>query len=224
MDTWTFCCDCTYKLWLQISRYDFDLPQEQYISDDKQEDVRNWVITMSMDQQIDQSLSTRSCDHCGSDIYEASLICKSCKVSWELHNPNAWYLEHNSTHIQSLLHITRVACMNLHIVSMILSTPYFDAFVSSNPLSSVTIAVYSWESAWLIDVCALAAIMGGMCRNWIPNSIGKESMQSRQPRGCRLHWWLEQMGVNVSHMSSNWHTSNLTASAFTKLITALKNS
>lgn len=77
---------CAHEVNLHVSRYDFDLPQEQYISEEKQEEVRNWVITVSMDQQVDQSLSTRCCDQCGSDIYEASLICKSCKVPCYLQN------------------------------------------------------------------------------------------------------------------------------------------
>ncbi|GMH45662.1 hypothetical protein BSKO_13619 [Bryopsis sp. KO-2023] len=63
--------------------YDFELPEKDYVPEDQREEVRDWVLTISMDQQVDQTLSTRPCDRCGSDIYEASLVCQNCKVAWE---------------------------------------------------------------------------------------------------------------------------------------------
>lgn len=36
-----------------------------------------------MDQQVEQSLATRPCEHCGVDTYEASLTCHSCQAHWD---------------------------------------------------------------------------------------------------------------------------------------------
>lgn len=36
-----------------------------------------------MDQQVEQSLSSRPCEHCGVDTYEANLTCHSCKAQWQ---------------------------------------------------------------------------------------------------------------------------------------------
>lgn len=36
-----------------------------------------------MDQQVEQVLSTRRCDQCGTATYEANLTCHSCKVKLE---------------------------------------------------------------------------------------------------------------------------------------------
>ncbi len=36
-----------------------------------------------MDQSIEQSLSLRPCEQCGTDTYEANLTCHSCKCKWE---------------------------------------------------------------------------------------------------------------------------------------------
>lgn len=45
--------------------------------------ARNFVLELSMDQQVEQVLGTRTCEHCGIDTYEASLTCHSCKHKWE---------------------------------------------------------------------------------------------------------------------------------------------
>jgi hypothetical protein len=45
--------------------------------------ARNYVLEVSMDQQVEQSLSTRPCEHCGVDTYEANLTCHACQAHWE---------------------------------------------------------------------------------------------------------------------------------------------
>jgi hypothetical protein len=45
--------------------------------------ARNYVLEVSMDQQVEQSLSTRPCEHCGVDTYEANLACHACQAHWE---------------------------------------------------------------------------------------------------------------------------------------------
>ncbi|QDZ23436.1 intraflagellar transport protein [Chloropicon primus] len=58
--------------------YDFHLPSGHFLDEVKREEVRDWVLTVSMDQQVDQSLSLRTCANCGIDTYAASLKCHSC--------------------------------------------------------------------------------------------------------------------------------------------------
>ena len=58
------------------------LPTAQYLDEDEREDVRDWVLTMSVDADIDQTLPTRDCDNCGTHIYEASLSCHSCRTQY----------------------------------------------------------------------------------------------------------------------------------------------
>ena len=64
--------------------YDFHLPSGHFLDEGKREEVRDWVLTVSMDQQVDQSLSLRTCPNCGEETYEASLKCHSCSASAEL--------------------------------------------------------------------------------------------------------------------------------------------
>eukprot|EP00191_Tetraselmis_sp_GSL018_P001208 CAMPEP_0177614748 /NCGR_PEP_ID=MMETSP0419_2-20121207/22933_1 /TAXON_ID=582737 /ORGANISM="Tetraselmis sp., Strain GSL018" /LENGTH=1707 /DNA_ID=CAMNT_0019112051 /DNA_START=174 /DNA_END=5298 /DNA_ORIENTATION=- len=62
---------------------EFDLPERHYLDEDKREEVREWVLALSMDQDVEQSLSCRTCSQCGADTYEANLVCHSCKVPSE---------------------------------------------------------------------------------------------------------------------------------------------
>eukprot|EP00002_Diphylleia_rotans_P027200 TRINITY_DN5444_c0_g1_i2.p1 TRINITY_DN5444_c0_g1~~TRINITY_DN5444_c0_g1_i2.p1 ORF type:complete len:1218 (+),score=289.45 TRINITY_DN5444_c0_g1_i2:1863-5516(+) len=59
--------------------YDFAIPEKHAVTDGEREEVRNWILAVSMDQQIEQELSRRPCDQCGTSIYEASLSCHKCK-------------------------------------------------------------------------------------------------------------------------------------------------
>ena len=59
--------------------FDYALPKQQYLDEDTREEVRDWVLQISMNQQVDQSLTTRKCTKCNSDIYVACLTCPSCK-------------------------------------------------------------------------------------------------------------------------------------------------
>ena len=45
--------------------------------------ARNYVLEVSMDQQVEQTLATRACEHCGVDTYEANLTCHSCRAHWD---------------------------------------------------------------------------------------------------------------------------------------------
>merc|ERR1711865_572944 len=41
------------------SPFDYDLPKKQFQTDEKREEVRDWVLAMSMDQQVEQSLPAK---------------------------------------------------------------------------------------------------------------------------------------------------------------------
>ncbi|XP_024531630.1 intraflagellar transport protein 172 [Selaginella moellendorffii] len=58
----------------------FPVPQKHYLEENQREQVRDWLIQLSMDQQVEPVLPTRSCDRCSGEIYEASLTCFYCKL------------------------------------------------------------------------------------------------------------------------------------------------
>ncbi|EGF80053.1 hypothetical protein BATDEDRAFT_11418, partial [Batrachochytrium dendrobatidis JAM81] len=58
--------------------FDIQLPTKM-VDDAKREEVRDWVLQVSLDQSVNQELDKRDCDKCGTSIYEASLECYSCK-------------------------------------------------------------------------------------------------------------------------------------------------
>ncbi|KAI8818942.1 uncharacterized protein EV422DRAFT_125936 [Fimicolochytrium jonesii] len=62
--------------------FDISLPTEN-LSDAKREEVRDWVLQMSLDQKVNQEMDRRDCDTCGTKIYDASLNCYSCHTTWE---------------------------------------------------------------------------------------------------------------------------------------------
>ena len=62
--------------------FDYALPKVQFLDDDKREEVRDWVLQISMNQEVDQTLRKRSCASCNEQHYEASTICPSCNNNY----------------------------------------------------------------------------------------------------------------------------------------------
>lgn len=60
------------------SPYDLDLPDQNHVSSEKVEEIRDWVLGWSMDQSVQQKMDLRQCDKCGHHIYGGSLICTRC--------------------------------------------------------------------------------------------------------------------------------------------------
>lgn len=60
--------------------FDFPLPEKSQTDEEKAhtEEVRNWVLQVSMDNAIEQTLDTRNCESCGTSIYAASCSCHNC--------------------------------------------------------------------------------------------------------------------------------------------------
>ncbi len=46
-----------------------------------QSQLRDWILAVSMDTQMEQSLNTRNCEKCRTAIYDASLICVKCSAT-----------------------------------------------------------------------------------------------------------------------------------------------
>ncbi|TPX62114.1 hypothetical protein PhCBS80983_g00643 [Powellomyces hirtus] len=62
--------------------FDFDLPAEN-MPDVNREEVRDWVLQISLDQKVNQEMDRRECDNCGTSIYDAALSCHSCHTAWD---------------------------------------------------------------------------------------------------------------------------------------------
>lgn len=65
------------------SPYDLDLPEEVCISRPQVEEVRDWVLGWSMDQNVQQKMDARPCDKCRVDIYIGTLVCNLCQTTYE---------------------------------------------------------------------------------------------------------------------------------------------
>lgn len=63
--------------------FDIKIPLKQYLSEERKEDAKTWVLQNSVGEAIKGVLNTRVCENCGIDTYEASLRCHSCKQSYD---------------------------------------------------------------------------------------------------------------------------------------------
>lgn len=61
---------------------DMQLPKACSLSEKQQEEAKDWVLAVSMDRKVEQSLARRPCFACGTQIFEASLGCPGCKASF----------------------------------------------------------------------------------------------------------------------------------------------
>ncbi|KAI8848693.1 hypothetical protein BC829DRAFT_443633 [Chytridium lagenaria] len=62
--------------------YDIDLPAEN-MKEAKRDEVRDWVLQVSLDQKVKQEVDRRDCEECSTKIYDASLSCYSCNTVHE---------------------------------------------------------------------------------------------------------------------------------------------
>ncbi|KAJ3290304.1 hypothetical protein HK104_006864 [Borealophlyctis nickersoniae] len=62
--------------------FDVDLPAEN-MPEAKREEVRDWVLQVSLDQKVNQEVDRRDCEDCGTKIYDASLECGNCQAKAE---------------------------------------------------------------------------------------------------------------------------------------------
>lgn len=64
------------------SPFEIPLPDKNLISIDERDSIRDWVLSVSMNNQA-YSLSKRYCENCDNSIYDAALTCPSCRCGWE---------------------------------------------------------------------------------------------------------------------------------------------
>jgi len=53
---------------------EFGLPKNHWLDEDRREEIRDWVLALSMDRQVEQVLNTIPCDNGMGKMYEASLL------------------------------------------------------------------------------------------------------------------------------------------------------
>jgi intraflagellar transport protein 172 len=58
--------------------FDIELPKEN-LPEKLREQVRDWVLAVSLDQKVNQEIDYRQCRECNAQIYAASLVCHNCK-------------------------------------------------------------------------------------------------------------------------------------------------
>eukprot|EP00741_Cyanophora_paradoxa_P013163 tig00000178_g12716.t1 len=63
--------------------FDFPMPEKHFLQEERREELRDWVLQISMDRKVEQSLSTRKCEKCSTEIYEAALKCHQCSYEHE---------------------------------------------------------------------------------------------------------------------------------------------
>lgn len=56
------------------SPFDIPLPEQNLLSEDEREEIRDWVLQIQMDDSVETTLNMRQCEESGNDVYEASLI------------------------------------------------------------------------------------------------------------------------------------------------------
>eukprot|EP00811_Abedinium_folium_P026399 NODE_3885_length_1967_cov_5.998370.p1 GENE.NODE_3885_length_1967_cov_5.998370~~NODE_3885_length_1967_cov_5.998370.p1 ORF type:complete len:373 (+),score=133.33 NODE_3885_length_1967_cov_5.998370:786-1904(+) len=89
------------------SPYDLDLPEEQHICVQQVEDIRDWVLGLSVDHTVQQKMDLRPCDQCRAEIYMATLTCPKCNH------------QHEPCGVSGLpvLKRSRVECSNCHVAA-----------------------------------------------------------------------------------------------------------
>ena len=66
------------------SPYDVNMPMKNFISEAEKEKIKDWLLQVNMNHKVDTSLPVRSCEKCGTKIYDASVCCFKCKSQSEV--------------------------------------------------------------------------------------------------------------------------------------------
>ena len=60
------------------SEYVGGLPRNCFVGERAREEVKDWVLTTSMDRSVQQALARRPCLSCGAQVFEGALSCAGC--------------------------------------------------------------------------------------------------------------------------------------------------
>jgi intraflagellar transport protein 172 len=61
---------------------DMRLPRTCTVPERAREEAKEWVLTVSMDRKVEQSLARRPCLACGAQIFEGALACPACHAQF----------------------------------------------------------------------------------------------------------------------------------------------
>jgi intraflagellar transport protein 172 len=65
------------------SLYDIVLPDKNYISEEKRSEIKDWILSVSVQKKTDLSLPCKPCERCGAKLYDYSQRCTKCNYEWE---------------------------------------------------------------------------------------------------------------------------------------------
>eukprot|EP00210_Caulerpa_lentillifera_P003637 g3472.t1 len=60
---------------------DDQLPNEQYLDEKTRETVRDWILAVSLDSQLTNTLDTSACSECDVETFIGNQFCHNCKLS-----------------------------------------------------------------------------------------------------------------------------------------------
>jgi len=63
--------------------FEFNLQEKPFVPENDREEVRDWVLQLSMDKQVEPVLPTRACVKCNTKNYDASLVCSGCNTKFK---------------------------------------------------------------------------------------------------------------------------------------------
>ena len=58
------------------------LPWLQFLDEGKREEIRDWVLAISMDSSVSQSLPMRKCHNCHTEMYQNASSCWKCQKQY----------------------------------------------------------------------------------------------------------------------------------------------
>jgi intraflagellar transport protein 172 len=57
-------------------------PSSLFLAPKQREEVKDWVLAISMDRKVEQALAQRPCFACGAQIFEGALACPGCRAQF----------------------------------------------------------------------------------------------------------------------------------------------
>jgi intraflagellar transport protein 172 len=54
------------------------MPMKNMINEVEKEKIKDWLLNVNINHKVDTNLPLRSCEKCGTKIYDASLTCYKC--------------------------------------------------------------------------------------------------------------------------------------------------
>ena len=65
------------------SVFDLSLPEKNYVDESKRSEIKDYILSISVQKKTELTLPSRTCERCGTKLYEYALSCKKCQYKWE---------------------------------------------------------------------------------------------------------------------------------------------